>query len=416
MVPTTLQSFEAYGIELEYMIVDVASLSVRPVADQVLAAVGGGYEQEVERGAIAWSNELALHVIELKTNGPRASFDGLASDFHDHVGQVSGLLAPMGCRLLPTGMHPFMDPRRELALWPHENDVVYRTFDRIFDCTGHGWANLQSMHINLPFAGDEQFARLHAAVRLVLPLLPALAASSPYVDGARSAWLDTRLEVYRHNARRVPSVTGLVVPERAASRAQYERDILERIYADMRELDPEGVLRHEWINARGCIARFDRMAIEIRVLDTQECPRADIAIARAVVAVVQALVEERWCSFEEQNAFEEPELSELLFAAVRLGGSAELGSARLLEALGLPPGRPLPLRGVWQHLAQQLSAELSGADVRAPLDLILSRGSLAERLVAELGENPSREALREVYGRLATCLERGELFQAAAPA
>jgi hypothetical protein len=32
------------------------------------------------------------------------------------------------------------------------------------------------------------------------------------------------------------------------------------------------VLRHEWVNARGAIARFDRSAIEIRVLDVAECP------------------------------------------------------------------------------------------------------------------------------------------------
>lgn len=63
-------SFEAYGIEIEYMIVDAGTLDVLPVTDRVLHAMTGDYSDEVEVGALGWSNELALHVIELKTNGP----------------------------------------------------------------------------------------------------------------------------------------------------------------------------------------------------------------------------------------------------------------------------------------------------------------------------------------------------------
>ena len=52
------------------------------------------------------------------------------------------------------------------------------------------------------------------------------------------------------------------------------------------------VPRDEWLNARGAIARFGRGTIEIRVLDVQECPQADLAICAAVVEVLQALVAE----------------------------------------------------------------------------------------------------------------------------
>ena len=80
----------------------------------------------------------------------------------------------MGCTLLPGGVHPWMDPSKETRLWPHEYNEVYRSFDRIFGCAGHGWSNLQSTHLNLPFADDDEFGRLHAAIRAILPLLPAL--------------------------------------------------------------------------------------------------------------------------------------------------------------------------------------------------------------------------------------------------
>src|SRR5690606_27081536 len=113
---------------------------------------------------------------------------------------------------------------------------------------------------------DDELARLHAAIRLLLPLLPALAASSPYVEGRATPELDHRLLVYRENAARVPSVSGMVVPEHIVSAMDYQQRVLQPIYDDLAPLDPEGLLRHEWVNARGCIARFDRGALEVRVL------------------------------------------------------------------------------------------------------------------------------------------------------
>ena len=275
---------EAWGVEIEYVIADAESLDVRPICDRLLERVAGAPVAEVERGTIAWSNELTLHVLELKTNGPAPALEGLAAAFQESVADANRHLADLGARLLPGGMHPWMDPGSETRLWPHEYNEVYRTFDRIFGCSGHGWANLQSTHLNLPFSGDEEFGRLHAAVRLVLPLVPAFAASSPFVEGRRGPALDTRLAMYRGNARRVPSVTGSVVPEAVFSRAEYERVVLGRIYGDLAELDPEGVLRHEWVNARGAIARFDRGTVEVRLIDAQECPSADLAVTPAIGA------------------------------------------------------------------------------------------------------------------------------------
>ena len=81
MATSPLRLFEGIGIELEFMIVDSETLSVRPVADELLKSVGGGYDLEVDLGAIAWSNELALHVIEMKCNGPVRTLSGLAAQF-----------------------------------------------------------------------------------------------------------------------------------------------------------------------------------------------------------------------------------------------------------------------------------------------------------------------------------------------
>ena len=436
--------FERVGVELEYMIVDAGALDVLPVADRLLEDRGGAAARdagEVEVGPVTWSNELMLHVVELKTGEPARSLEGWARRFQESVGAINVLLgataresssaavssttaAPQSRRavapgvLLPTGMHPWMAPHREMRLWPHGSGEVYAAFDRVFDCRGHGWANLQSVHVNLPFRSDardnDEFGRLHAAVRLLLPILPALSASSPIMDGRVTGTLDNRLAVYKTNARRVPSVSGRVIPEPVFTRAGYERDILGRIYDDLRAHDPDGVLRHEWANARGAIARFERGTIEIRVLDVQECPVADLAIASVVVAVLKALVEEQWGSVRYQQAWAVEPLAEILDAVIEQGERTVIANTAYLAALGWNRG-PCAAGELWRHLAA--ATGVLGGEYGRELGMILDRGPLARRILRALGLEPARSAgpprgaLREVYGRLAGCLRDGRMFE-----
>jgi len=401
--------FEAFGVEIEVMIVDAESLSVRPECDQLMSRVGGSADAEVELGDIAWSNELTLHVLELKTNGPAPSLSGLTKSFHQSVKRANQELAGMGARLMPGAVHPWMDPHTETRLWPHEYTEVYHAFDRIFGCSGHGWANLQSTHLNLPFNNDEQFGRLHAAVRLVLPLIPALSAASPYLDGARANTLDARLVAYRGNARRIPSVSGLVVPEPSFTQEQYEREILGRIYADMAPLDPDGTLRHEWANARGAIARFDRGSVEIRLIDAQECPACDLAVVAAVTEVVRALTEGR---LSGRNLLADPsteELAEVLERTTLAADEAMVELPGLLRALGLG-SEPRTAGDVWRDLLDRLPPDDPGREWTGALWAILRDGPLSRRLVSSLGERPDRARLADVFGRLCECLDRNEAF------
>lgn len=406
-----LHLFEGYGIELEYMIVAAETLDVRPICDTVLESVGGEQASEVELGEIAWSNELALHVIELRTNGPTASLVGLERAFQSNIEHINRLLEPLEARLLPTAMHPWMDPARELELWPHDNDVIYRTFDRIFGCTGHGWANLQSAHLNLPFANDREFGKLHAAIRLVLPLVAGLAASSPALEGRLTGLMDTRLEIYRHNARRVPEVAGIVIPERVFTRRDYEDGLLASIYRALEPHDPDGVLRHEWVNSRGCIARFDRYACEIRLVDVQEHPGADIAVAAAIAAAVRCLTEEAWCSTASQFEWDERALAVLFEAGIRDADDTVVDDARFLECFGYPERGRARLRDLWQHLIETVLASDPGYPTwETPLATIRARGCLARRIVEATGLRPTRDDLAAVYARLADCLAHGEAF------
>ncbi len=411
-----LHLFEGFGIELEYMITDKKTLSVAPLADELLRAASGGddYVSDVEAGAIAMSNELVLHVVELKTNGPASSLESLPAAFTEQARRINGLLADMNARLMPGAMHPWMNPRTEMKLWPHDYNPVYETFNRIFDCRTHGWANLQSTHINLPFYDDREFARLHAAIRIVLPIIPALAASSPVVDGAPTGIMDNRLEVYRTNAARLPSISGRVIPEQVFTHKEYEREIFQRMYADIAPYDPDNTLQDEWLNARGAIARFDRNAIEIRVVDVQECALADLSIAAAIIAVTEALTGEFSANLILQQAWETDPLYTILLETIKDGESTIITNAKYLRMMRYPEGNRCRASELWQHLAETVlpASTVYSEQWEAPLATILTQGTLARRISTALGRQPDRDRIADTYGRLCDCLAEGTLFKA----
>jgi glutamate---cysteine ligase / carboxylate-amine ligase len=406
----SLGLFEAFGIELEYMIVDGETLNVRPISDKALTEAAGELTGEVELGSISWSNELALHVLELKVSEPVTDLAQVTIDFQQSIAHANEILEKFGARLMPTAMHPWMNPDREMKLWPHDYSPVYNAFNRIFNCSGHGWSNLQSTHWNLPFRNEREFAKLHAAIRLILPLLPGIAASSPIYDGRTHGALDCRLEVYRKNSAKIPSITGQVVPEAVYTEADYEREIYQRMYRDIASEDPDGTLQHIWLNARGAIARFDRGAIEIRVLDIQECPQADIAIGSLMVATLQAICAEKWTSFEEQSVVPTEELASLFRSAI-IAGPATVVPHSIAKHFGVATSS-VTVGQLWQELLTRLQSTtpLLSPAVVENLGTLLSHGTLSQRILANLNNDHSRSNLEAIYGELSQCLQQGEIF------
>jgi carboxylate-amine ligase len=404
---TPLHAFGGYGIEIEYMLVDRNSLDVRPIADELLRAAAGRVVAEVERDGMGWSRELGMHVLEIKNPAPQPDLAALLPAFQAEVRAIDALLEPEHARLLPGGMHPWMDPSRQTRIWSHDaSAAIYRSYDRIFDCRRHGWANIQSMHLNLPFAGDAEFARLHAAVRLVLPILPALAASSPFAEGRYSGWLDYRLEVYRTHQARIPASLGELIPDESTCRADYHERVLLPIYREIVAHDIEAQLRHEWINARAAIPRFERNAIEIRVLDTQECPLADLAVAAAVVALVQRLYER---AVDFPDSLPTGDLARILHACSRDAEQALIDDPHYLALFGA--ARPCQARDLWAQLVDEmLTAESLAAVWAEPLSLILERGPLARRLLEAVGREAPSDRLHAAYHELSECLHDGRMY------
>ena len=408
--PSRLHLFQGFGIELEYMIVDRDTLAVKPIADELLKHQLGHYGSDFENGLVTWSNELVLHVIELKSSKPEINFSALENGFADNIKKVNLILSTWNAMLMPTAAHPLMDPNTETRLWPHDSNEVYEIYDRIFNSKGHGWSNLQSTHLNLPFYDDEEFAKLHAAVRLVLPLLPALCASSPILDGIFSGLLDTRLQYYKTNQARIPSITGRVIPEGIFSKRSYINTVYDKIQNDLRPFDPDNVLNPVWVNSRGAIPSFDRGSIEIRLMDIQECPAADLAIITLVIDLIQALVAERFAPIDEQMKVRTDTLVTVFEDALRSGRNAVVAQRPYLQIFDLH--EPLTIGELWMSLLERLAVmkpSLKNWETDQ-LDILFDQGTLAERILKALDNDFAPENIKQVYRKLSGCLEQNKMF------
>ncbi len=399
---------------MEYMIVDRDNLNVLPRADVPLGKDKNGEQlSDVEHGSIGLSNELVSHVLEFKCANPVDHLKNLGAAFHKEIVLANEKLKSINAMLLPSAAHPFMDPA-EMQLWPYDCNEIYETYDRIFNCKGHGWANLQSTHINLSFNGDEEFGKLHAAIRALLPLIPAIAASSPFLDGKYCGYLDGRIETYRHNQDRVPSIAGAVIPEAVFTYDDYNKQIFEKVKADIAPHDPEHLLNHFFLNSRGAIARFDRGAVEIRLVDIQECPDADIAIAEWEVAVLKGLIEGAFTGLDSSFALnrvkklETEALAKILLDTTRFAEKTIIRDKNFLLAFGIEASE-ITAGKLIKKITAKVQSKISAHSL-ALLQKMFNRGTLARALVKNVGANPERDDFVCEYGRLANCLAENTLY------
>jgi gamma-glutamyl:cysteine ligase YbdK (ATP-grasp superfamily) len=413
MEVSRIHLFQKYGIEIEYMIVDRDSLEIRSIADQLFEKELGKIEADVERGAVTWSNELVMHVVELKATSPITSLPGFAKQVSENVKHINGILAQWNACLMPTAAHPFMNPQTQPTLWPHDNSEVYELYNAIFNCKGHGWSNLQSTHLNLPFYDDEEFAKLHAAVRLVLPILPALCASSPILDGQFTGTMDMRLRYYKDNQKRILSITGKVIPEAIFSKRNYLKVIYDKIKEDLKTHDRENILNPIWVNSRGAIPRFDRGSIEIRIMDSQECPHADMAIQVMVIELIKVLVRGEWIAHDEQLKWRTDDLVDVYNDVCKKADAAVIANTAYLEIFGYE-GKSTKALDLWKHIAYRLGS-VNPEVMKAWQDefgVILNQGCLAKRIMHQLQAlgGVHHENIVKVYKELCVCLEQNKMF------
>jgi glutathione synthase/RimK-type ligase-like ATP-grasp enzyme/gamma-glutamyl:cysteine ligase YbdK (ATP-grasp superfamily) len=402
------RAFEVAGIELEYPTVD-RDLNVVPLVEEAFRVLAGRGTSDVDLGAVGFSNEIADHVFEVKTGAPLRSLADAEAALVEGIGRFSAVLRDeWGARLLPTGMHPWFNPAKG-RLWTRSNGRIYGTYARLFDVRTHGWMNVHAAHLNLPLGGEADAVAMHTAASLLIPYLPALAASSPMHDGELQGSADARLAWILEHQARIPESCGELVPEYVESFGDYRRSILQPMYAALDGLPDSAAIRHDFFNARGAVFKFSRRAMEVRVLDTQECVKMDIAVAvfvRSALKFLAARVKAGRIVLPPH-----PLLVEDFRACIHDGSRA------LVTAPHLPGDRDAEGR---THARDVLRTLLDGArravrrDEAEYLDLaarMIESGSLSERIRAELepyteaDDEQFTEAARRIYIELADSLD-----------
>jgi hypothetical protein len=399
----------SFGIELEYMVVHKETLNINPIVDVFFEDLNGAFTNEIKGEPITWSNELVAHVIELKNDEPASNLINLDESFSKDIKQINKKLKKYKSELLPSAMHPWMNPDLETKLWPHENNEIYSAYDQIFGCKGHGWSNLQSMHINLGFENDEEFGKLHAAVRLILPLIPALSSSSPIFEQKKGAGLSSRLNFYLENQRRIPSILGHAIPERAWSKAEYEDIILKPMYKDISPLDKNSVLQYEWLNSRAAIPKFERDSLEIRLCDINENAFIDISIALFWVKVLKTLIEEKSIRRVDQKSFSELDLKQILISTINLSGQAQIENLDFLKVWGFK--EKTSAQQILKTIFENLDYTKDELKYKTPIEFILNQGTLSERLLIAIDQDYSKENLFLTYKKLTHCLDEVKFFE-----
>ncbi|HEX8393831.1 MAG TPA: glutamate-cysteine ligase family protein [Longimicrobium sp.] len=403
--------FEVAGMELEYPTVD-RDLNVVSLVEPAFKALAGRGTSDVDLGAVGFSNEIADHVFEVKTQAPVRSLLEAERVLAEGVQRFSAVLrAEFGARLLPTGMHPWFDPRKG-KLWTRSGLRVYTTYARLFDVRTHGWMNVQASHLNLPLGREVDAIAMHTASALLIPYLPALAASTPMYDGELQPAADGRLAWILEHQARIPESCGELVPEYVDSFADYRKKIFAPMYAALDRLPDTGAIRHEFFNARGAVFKFSRRAMEVRVLDTQECVRMDVAIASFVRSALKHLTGR--VADGKVDLPDHAVLVQDFRACIRDGSRARVHAPHLDAPRG--PDGLCDVRDVLDALLSSARRSVR-RDEAHYLDLVgrvIRTGTLSERIRAELApvadadDETFTEAARRIYIELIECLEANE--------
>ena len=309
------------------------------------------------------------------------------------------IVRKQGASLLGTGMHPLMN-LQDTAISPHYHKKIYREFGKLFNLNQHGWLNIQSFHLNLPYQKETDGIQTHNLLANLCAYLPAITASSPFCEGKPGPDTDNRLKFYKENQKEIPTITADVIPEYAISFSRYKTDIISRYSEDLARAGADKIiLWREWINSRGIIFRFDRKALEIRVMDEQECIKSDVALSCFIRSVLRGLTAQK-AELLPHNL-----LVKDYNAVVKHGLNARVSSCKGETA-----------RQVCQYYLK-IATEYADSDEKQYLWLIKKRienGSLSElirdRVLRRSERTGLQEAIKDVYSNLIKCLMNNEPY------
>jgi gamma-glutamyl:cysteine ligase YbdK (ATP-grasp superfamily) len=385
----TYKTLEVLGPEHEFSIVN-EELKALPIVDKIIKNFRGRIVNFVELPHFTFGKELQLHVMEIKPNAPFRSPENFEETMQNAVLHLTGVLeCKYRAHLLGTGMHPLLR-LEETGVWPHRHRQIYQAYSRVFDLNRHGWLNIQSFQLNIPYSNEKSAVFLHNVLAEICAYLPAIAASSPIYEGKLGELADNRLHFYRLNQKEVPSIVGNVIQEYVSSFEQYQREIIEKYSLELANFGVDDcLLFKDWVNSRGAIFRFDRKAIEIRIMDEQECVKSDVALSCFIRALLRGLM------MEKAGLLSHEILVKDFNSVIKMGLNAKVTHPKWQTARQVCRHF---LKIAWKNATEEEKKYLPIVEKRIELGSLSD--ILRDRVVRKAQKTDFREAVIDVYSRL----------------
>jgi carboxylate-amine ligase len=253
------------GIEEEFSILDPETLELIPRYEQLRVLADA---DPLLREAVA--GELISSEIEV-ISGAGANFQDAVARQRERRGRMFALAAEQGVALGATGTHPWADYREQ----PIIDTEHYRRVEEGLKYVA--WRNNTfSLHVHVGVRDIDRAVRVCDRLRPVLPLLLAISANSPYLDGRDSGLHSARTQSFTKSFPRcgIPDAFG----GWDAYRAYIEFLLSTRSIVEFTQV---------WWSVR---PHFSFGTVEVRICDAQATAGESEALAGLMVAcIAQAL-------------------------------------------------------------------------------------------------------------------------------
>jgi carboxylate-amine ligase len=345
------------SVEEEFALLDPDSLELVDRFEPLHAAAQGTELQEHLVG------ELIASEVEVRT-GRCEEFGAAAATMQERRAQLQALSRDLGLALGATATHPW-------ARWQDQRIIDtphYRRNDELLRYVV--WRNNTfGLHVHVGIAGADRAIAVHDQLRLLLPELLALSASSPFVEDVDSGLHSARTQIF---TRMFPRCG---IPDAYGDWQSFE-DYIAFLYRTGSMTEHTQL----WWSVRPHLAY---PTVEIRICDAQP----DLAEAQSLAAFAYALAVRCARAYDEGEQLPQlPHrlLEENLWRAIRWGLSGEL--------LDFRRGEPVPARQRLEDLLDWVQPVADEIGVRPYLQV--PDQNAAERQLARIAEGAS---LREIY-------------------
>jgi glutamate---cysteine ligase / carboxylate-amine ligase len=306
------------GVEEEFAILHPRTLELEPRFEELRAAAAEG-DAALHEGI---TGELISSEIEI-ISGAGADLKSALDSQRDRRRRLFALAAAKNAALGATGTHPWADYREQ----PIIDTEHYRRVEEGLKYVA--WRNNTfSLHVHVGVRDLDRAVKVCDRLRPVLPLLLAISANSPYLDGRDSGLHSARTQSFTKSFPRCG------VPDAFGGWPAY-REYIELLVRTRSIVEFTQV----WWSVR---PHFRFGTVEVRICDAQATAQESDALAGLMVACIAQAVRD----VDEGVSFADPAgrlVEENMWRAIRFGLDGRL--------IDLEQAREYPARGAIERLA-----------------------------------------------------------------